>query len=384
MIKSPKYGLDAGQKSGYNRAERKNAEGWTNMRYALIGCGRISPNHLGSAVDHHLEIVAVCDKKAEKAEALLKRYSLEGIPVYTEYQKMLREQKPELVAIATESGYHAEIAIDCIRHGCNVIIEKPLALSMADARRVIAARDEMGVIACINQQNRFNKPIQLLRKQLDQGNLGKLFHATLQMHWNREADYYQSPSWRGTYALDGGALMNQCIHGIDLLRWMMGGEPTEVMAITDNLNHPYIEAEDIGLALFKFKNGGYGVLEGTVNTYGGNLDETLSVYGESGTIQIGGIATNKLTCYQVKGDSRDFDSLSKEVNTEPKNVYGFGHSFLYADVIDAIENHRTPYVPLEEGMKALEMVLAVYKSAATGKPVTFPLGDYSTLDVLNQ
>ncbi len=352
------------------------------MKYALIGCGRISPNHLGSALDHKLEIAAVCDVKEEKAHALLESYHLSDVPVYTDYRKMLDEQAPDLVAVATESGYHPQIAIDCIRHGCNVIIEKPVALSMADARRIIAARDEMGVVVSVSQQNRFNKPVQLLRQQLDAGALGRLFHATLQMHWTRNEAYYNVPSWRGTYAMDGGALMNQCIHGIDLLRWTMGGEPTQVMAYTDNLNHPYIEAEDIGLALFQFKNGGYGVLEGSVNTFGDN-DETLSVYGETGTIRIGGIATNKLVSYQVQSDPRSFESLSETVNTEPKNVYGFGHSLLYADVIDAIRNHRPPYVPVEEGMKALEMVLAIYKSAATGKPVTFPLVDYSTLDVPN-
>ncbi|MGI5894466.1 MAG: Gfo/Idh/MocA family protein [Candidatus Merdivicinus sp.] len=352
------------------------------MKYALIGCGRISPNHIGSAIDHKLDIQAVCDVKEEKAAALLDQFHLEGVKIYTDYHKMLDEIQPDLVAIATESGYHPQIAIDCIRHGCNIIVEKPLALSMEDARRVIAARDEMGVVACINQQNRFNAPIQLLRHDIDEGRLGKLFHGTLQMHWGRNESYYNKPSWRGTYELDGGALMNQCIHGIDLLRWMMGGEPTEVMAVTDNLNHPYIEAEDIGLAIFKFKNGSYGVLEGTVNTYPENLDETLSVYGKDGTVRVGGIATNKLVEYHIKGQERSFEELSAEVNTEPTNVYGFGHSFLYADVIDAIRNHRQPYVPLEEGMKALEMVLAVYKSAATGKPVTFPLGDYSTLDVL--
>ena len=352
------------------------------MKYALIGCGRISPNHIGSALDHKLDIRAVCDRKEEKAAALLERYGLQNVKIYTDYRKMMDEVNPELVAVATESGYHPDIAIDCIRHGCNVIIEKPLALSMADARRVIAARDEMGVVAAVNQQNRFNAPIRLLRDAVEGGKMGRLFHGTLQMHWMRDESYYCKPSWRGTYELDGGALMNQCIHGIDLLRWMMGGEPTEVTAITDNLNHPYIEAEDIGLALFKFKNGSYGVLEGTVNTYPDNLDETLSVYGETGAVRIGGIATNKLTEYHVKGDSRSFEELSAQVNTEPANVYGFGHSLPYAGALAALRNHRTPYVPLEEGMKALEMVLAVYKSAATGKPVSFPLGDYSTLDVL--
>ena len=352
------------------------------MKYALIGCGRIAPNHVGSAVDHNLEICALCDIHPEKAETLISRFALKDTKVYTDYHKMLEEVRPELVAIATESGYHPQIAIDCIRNGCNVIIEKPLALSMEDARRVIAARDKAGVVACINQQNRFNAPVQLLRQAIDAGKMGRLLHGTLQMHWHRDADYYDKPSWRGTYELDGGALMNQCIHGIDLLRWMMGGEPAEVMAVTDNQLHPYIEAEDIGLAIFRFRNGSYGVLEGTVNTYPDNLDETLSVYGETGTVRIGGIATNKLTCYHVKGETRSFEELSEEVNTEPKNVYGFGHSFLYADVIRAIQTGTQPYVPLEEGLKALEMVLAVYKSAAEKRPVSFPLENYGTLDVL--
>ena len=156
------------------------------MKYALIGCGRIAPNHIGSALDHKLNIQAVCDVKEEKAAALLTQYGLSGVQIYTDYRKMLDDIQPDLVAVATESGYHAQIAIDCIRHGCNVIIEKPLALSMEDARRVIAARDEMGVVACINQQNRLNSPIQLLRKNLEEGRLGKLFHGTLQMHWMRD------------------------------------------------------------------------------------------------------------------------------------------------------------------------------------------------------
>lgn len=357
------------------------------LRFMLIGCGRISKNHITATAENKdtCVLAAVCDPVRERAEQKAADYeALTGSrpAVYEDYRKALEELEIDCCTVATESGYHAAIALDCIAHGKNVLIEKPIALSTADAEEILAKAKEKGVTVGVCHQNRFNPPVRQMRRALESGRFGKLINGTARILWNRTMPYYQQAPWRGTWELDGGTLMNQCIHGIDLLRWMMGGDPVEVMAITDNLNHPYIEAEDIGLALFKFRNGSYGVLEGTVNTYPENLDETLSVYGEKGSVRIGGIATNRLVEYHVEGETRSFDELSAEVNTEPKNVYGFGHSFLYADVIDAIQNHRQPYVPLEEGLKALEMVLAVYKSGATGKPVRFPLGDYSTLDVL--
>ena len=211
---------------------------------------------------------------------------------YTDYKELLEKEKPELVAIATESGKHAAIALDCIAAGCNVIIEKPIALSIVDADAIIRAGKEKGVLVCANHQNRFNKSVQYIRKALEEGRFGRLSHGAAHIRWNRGKGYYEQAPWRGTWAQDGGCLMNQCIHDIDLLRWMMGDEIDEVMAYTDQLEHPYLEAEDLGMALVKFSNGSYGLIEGTTNVYPKNLEETLYIFGQKGTAKAAGTSDN--------------------------------------------------------------------------------------------
>ena len=219
------------------------------MKYALIGCGRISLNHIEAAKNNHLDFVAMCDIIPEAMEEKSDRFHLEKVHRYTDYKEMLEKEKPELVAIATESGNHAAIALDCIAAGCHLIIEKPIALSIADADAIIKAGKEAGVVVCANHQNRFNKSVQYMRKALEAGRFGRLSHGAAHVRWNRGKGYYEQAPWRGTWAQDGGCLMNQCIHNIDLLRWFMGDEIDEVMAYTDQLVHPYLEAEDLGLQL---------------------------------------------------------------------------------------------------------------------------------------
>lgn len=354
------------------------------MKYALIGCGRISPNHIEAAKNNKLEFVAMCDIVPEIMQEKAIKFELNDVKQYTDYKQLLKNENPELVAIATESGKHAQIALDCIEAGCNVIIEKPIALSISDANKIIELAEEKGVIVCANHQNRFNKSVQYIRKAIEDGRFGKLLHATAHIRWNRGEEYYTQASWRGTWEQDGGALMNQCIHNIDLLRWMMGDEITEVFAYTDNLIHPFINAEDIGLALVKFKNGSYGVIEGTTNVYPKNLEETLYLFGEKGTVKAGGKSVNIIEEWNF-GDNVDNPEFVKETYHEnPPNVYGFGHTPLYADVIDAIKTGRKPYVSGEDGKRALELVLAIYKSAAEGKPVSLPLSECSTLDFIGR
>ena len=350
------------------------------MKYALIGCGRISPNHIAAAKANGLEFVGICDINKEMLQDKVSRFDLTEIHQYSDYREMLEKEKPELVAIATESGKHAAIALNCIKAGCHVIIEKPIALSLADADMIIKAAKEKGVKVCANHQNRFNKSVQKIREALDKGCFGKMFYGTAHIRWCRDENYYAQAGWRGTWEQDGGALMNQCIHNIDLLRWMMGDDIEEVIGMTDRLNHPYIEAEDLGMALIKFRNGTYGIVEGTTDLYPKNLEETLYLFGEKGTIKAGGQSVNRIEEWKFADMMDDSETVISEFREDPPNVYGFGHIPLYADVIEAIQYDREPYVSGEAGKRALELVLAIYQSAANGCAVKLPLGEISTMD----
>lgn len=355
------------------------------MRYALIGCGRISPNHIAAAKANGLEFAAICDIVPENMEDKALKFDLpQSMRRYTDYREMLRCEHPELVAICTESGKHAGIALDCMDAGCNLIIEKPMALSIADADAIIQKAKEKGVKVCACHQNRFNKSVQKIRDALEKNRFGRLFYGTAHVRWNRGHEYYDRAKWRGTWEQDGGALMNQCIHNIDLLRWMMGDKVTEVFAYTDKVNHPYIEAEDLGMALVKFAGGHYGIIEGTTSIYPQNLEETLYLFGEKGTVKVGGQSVNVIEEWRFADMLDDAEQVKREYHESPPNVYGFGHTPLYADVIDAIEKDRPPYVTAQDGKAAVELVLAVYQSAKEGRPVKLPLSDFSTLDMMGR
>lgn len=357
------------------------------MKYALIGCGRIATNHIKAAVNNKLDIVACCDIVPEHIEELLAKHGLENdatIQRYTNYKQMLADHPEiELVAIATESGKHAAIALDCIDAGKNIIVEKPIAMSMADADEIIRRAKEKGVKVCANHQNRFNVAVQKTRAALEAGRFGKLSHGSIHVRWNRNRGYYDQAPWRGTWAEDGGCLMNQCIHGIDLLRWMMGNEPVRVWGQTRQQEHDYLEAEDVGMAVVEFANGALATIEGTTNVYPHNLEETLYIFGEKGTVKIGGTSTNNIDVWDF-ADEDEADQENKGLKEQTSNVYGNGHTSLYADVIDAIQNDRDPYVDGVAGRNALELVLAIYRSQKTGQPVDLPLGDFSTLDMVGE
>lgn len=355
------------------------------MRYALIGCGRISPNHIMAAINNNLEIVAICDIDKDTMRDKVAKFKLiSSINMYTDYREMLKNEKPELVAIATESGKHATIALDCLDAGANVIIEKPIALSLSDADAIIEKADKLGLKVCANHQNRFNKSIMKIRDSVEMNRFGKMLYGTAHIRWTRDHEYYDRASWRGTWAQDGGALMNQCIHNIDLLRWMLGDEIDTVYGMTDRLKHDYIEAEDLGIALIKFKNGSYGIIEGTTNVYPKNLEETLYLFGEKGTVKAGGNSVNVIEEWHFSDMLDDSEEVKKEFGENPPNVYGYGHTPLYADVIDAIKNNRQPLIDGRAGKRALEVVLAIYQSAATGQPVKLPMDNCSTMDFVNR
>lgn len=356
------------------------------MKYALIGCGRIAANHVKAVLNNGLEFAAVCDVKEAQIVNLLAKHGLEKEPSirrYTDYKKMIEENELDLAAIATESGAHAEIALYCIDHGINCIVEKPIAMSIQDADEIVRRSEEKGVKVCACHQNRFNIAVQEMRKALDAGRFGKLSHGSVHVRWNRNRDYYAQAPWRGKWASDGGALMNQCIHGIDLLRWMMGDEVEEVYGQTRQQFHDYLEAEDIGMAVVRFKNGAIATIEGTTNVYPRNLEETLYLFGEKGTVKLGGTSTNNIDVWQF-ADETEADDKNKGLEEATSNVYGNGHTSLYADMIEAIEKDRKPYVDAVAGRNALELVLAVYKSQKEGKPVKLPLEAFSSIDMTGE
>lgn len=354
------------------------------MKYALIGCGRIAINHMKAVLQNGLELVAVCDLEPDKMETLLAKYGLQSdkkIARHTDYKEMLEKHSDlELVAIATSSGAHGEIALTCIDHGVHLIIEKPIAMSMAEADEIIRRSEEKGVVVSACHQNRFNIAVQKTKQALDAGRFGKLSHGSIHVRWNRDRAYYEQASWRGTWAEDGGCLMNQCIHGIDLLRWLMGGEVDTVYGVTRRQQHPYLEAEDVGMAVLTFQNGAVATIEGTVNVFPQNLEESLYLFGETGTVKIGGKSTNNLDVWDF-ADESEADQENKGLEEATSNVYGNGHISLYSDVIQAIQTGRRPYVDAVAGRNALEIVLAIYKSTKLGQPIKLPLKDFASIDM---
>ncbi len=353
------------------------------MKYGLIGCGRISRNHIIAAKENGLEIVCLCDLNEKKIEQSIVIHDLDAdsIKKYGDYRVMLSENPDlELISIATDSGSHATIAFYCIENGVNLIIEKPIAMSIQDADKIIEMATDKGVVVSACHQNRFNLAVQKTRKALEDGRFGRLSHGSINVRWNRNKAYYDQATWRGTWEHDGGTLMNQCIHGIDLLRWFFGDDIDEVYGTTSRQYHDYIEAEDVGLAIVKFKNGAIATIEGTINVFPQNLEETLYIFGEKGTVKIGGKSTNNIDYWKFEDEGAE-DEDTAGLKEETNNVYGNGHISLFADVIDAIKVGRKPYVDAVDGRNALELVLAIYKSKKTGLPVKLPLIDFSSTDM---
>ena len=354
------------------------------LGFAIIGCGRISGKHVEGIAknSNEAELVAVSDLIKERMEDAVVKYSdyisaEANVDRYMNYKDLLLNDKVDVVCIATESGYHPEIVIDALNYGKHVVVEKPMALSTSDSDRMIEVAREKNLKLCVCHQNRFNPPIQQLRKALVEDRFGKLVYGVASIRWNRNMGYYHQAPWRGTWALDGGTLMNQCIHNIDLLQWMMG--PVEhVYAQTDTFLRD-IEAEDTGVAVIRFQNGALGIIEGTACIYPKNLEETLNIFGEKGTACIGGLAVNKIETWRFADNTDQESDILNDQEADPDTVYGFGHIPLIKDMIDAIKNNKEPLINGEEGKKALEIILGIYKSSRTKTPVDFPIGDYSTL-----
>lgn len=326
----------------------------SKLRFGLLGCGRISSKHVNALINNkeEAELVAVYDIVEDLAVDKKNQYESKvqgsNVKVYKDYNEFINDENIDVVTIATISGYHAKQAIDCLNHGKHVLIEKPMALTLEDADKIIKLGRERNKKVCVSHQNRFMPAIQKLKRAIDEGRFGKLIHGTARTLWARDDNYYKQAPWRGTKALDGGTLMNQCIHNIDLLQWMLGGEIERLYSETDTFIRD-IETEDFGAILMRFKNGAVGIVEGSVCVYPKNLEESLSIFGEKGTVVI---KNGKIETW-VFEDERDYDKVVEEEEN-------LGHIPLYKDFIDAINLNREPLVNGEEGKKAIEIILKAY------------------------
>jgi UDP-N-acetyl-2-amino-2-deoxyglucuronate dehydrogenase len=337
-------------------------------RVALAGCGRISKNHIDAlARVEGLSLSAVSDVDAARAKEAGERA---GVPWFATYEEMLAKAQCEVVTIATPSGLHPEQGILAARAGKHVITEKPMAISLSAADDLVHACDQAGVHLFVVKQNRLNPPIQLLRRALDKGRFGRIYMANCTVRWSRPQEYYDQAPWRGTWEFDGGAFMNQASHYVDLIQWLVG--PVEsVMAKTATLARR-IETEDSGVAILKFRSGALGAIEVTMLTYPRNLEGSITILGEKGTVKIGGTAVNKVE-HWIFSDYDDDDKLVESATTNPPNVYGLGHEGYYRNVLSVLRGQARPDTDGRAGRKSLELILGIYESAKTGREVPLPL-----------
>lgn len=339
------------------------------LGFAVIGCGRIAPNH-GQALAslEGARLIAAADVIYERAASFTERFG--GEP-YSSYKEMLERSDIDAVCICTPSGLHAEIGIAAATAGKHVLVEKPMALSLKDADALIAACEQNQVKLGVVHQNRFNPAIVRLRQALESGRFGQINTGTAVLRWHRDQNYYAQAPWRGTWAQDGGCLMNQTIHCIDLLQWMMG--PVESVHAYTATRMREIEAEDNAAAVLRFENGALGMIESSVTIYPKNLEETLNIFGATGTVVVGGVAVNRIEAWRFADGVDTEEAVLAEQLADPSSVYGFGHQPMIADFIHAVNEDRDPVVPGWEGRKALEIILGIYKSSRTGQPVSFPV-----------
>ena len=341
-----------------------------HLNFAIIGCGRIAPHHIGALEQiPEARLAMVADILPERAKAFGDLY---GVPWTADYRDVLKSDSVDVVNICTPSGLHAQMGIAAAKAGKHIVVEKPMALTLEDADALISTAEEEGVTLAVVFQNRFNPTVQELRRALEQGRFGKLTHGNAAIRWTRGQDYYDSGSWRGTWALDGGAFMNQSIHNIDLLQWMLG--PVQKLGAFTATALRNMEAEDVGAAVLHFANGSIGIIEAATTIYPDNLEETLGIFGESGTAVIGGVAINQMRYWRfADGLDNEDEVLRAHTSPEPSTVYGLGHRPLLQNVINAILGREELLVDGREGRKALEIILAVYLSAEKGEMVELPL-----------
>jgi UDP-N-acetyl-2-amino-2-deoxyglucuronate dehydrogenase len=334
------------------------------LRFALVGCGRIARRHsdlLGNGEIEGATLGAVCDIDEERARDIGSRFD---VPFFTDMDEMMRATTPDAVSVLTPSGAHAQHTVRLASFGRPIIVEKPMALTLDDADRMIAACDHHGCNLFVVKQNRFNVPVVKLHEALRAGRFGRLTLGTVRVRWCRDQAYYDQDSWRGTWAHDGGVLANQASHHLDLLEWMMG-DVDSVTALSRTALVD-IEAEDTAVAILRFRNGALGVIEATTATRPRDLEGSISVLGEGGTVVIGGFAVNQITTWNFADETHEDTHVREDFSVNPPDVYGFGHRAYYEHVVTSIENGTPALVDGLEGRRSLELITALYESVETG------------------
>ena len=340
-----------------------------SMHSALIGCGRVSENHLaaitGSPFSH---LVAVCDVDPNKAQ---EKGEKNHVPFYTDYHKMMHAHPEiEIVHIATPTGYHARHVIDLAQHGRHIIVEKPMALTVADCDAMIKACSKNNCRLFVVKQNRFNPAVLAARSALEEGRFGKMVLGTVRVRWHRTQKYYEQDNWHGTWELDGGVMSQQASHHLDLLQWFMG--PIDTMQCISATTLLDIEVEDTAVATFRFKSGALGAFEATVASRPEDLEGSLNLLGENGSVILGGFAVNKIVYWKFENPLPEDEATIKEFSVDVPNVYGLGHTPYLNNVIEAITQNKPGLVEGSEGKKNIQILTALYESAATGGTPVYP------------
>jgi predicted dehydrogenase len=337
------------------------------LRVALVGCGRIARRHADILAGSHVKgarLAGVCDVIPDRVAEFARRY---GVPGFGDMDRMMEEVRPDVAVVLTPSGMHAEHAIRLAAHGCHLVVEKPMALTLDDADAMIRACDAARVKLFIVKQNRFNLPIVKLREALEAGRFGRLALGTVRVRWCREQAYYDQDSWRGTWALDGGVIANQASHHVDLLEWMMGDVESVFAKSATALVR--IETEDTMVATLKFRNGALGVIEATTAARPNDLEGSLSILGEKGTVEVGGFAVNEMRTWQFRDPVPSDADVRSKYSVNPPNVYGFGHQAYYEYVVRCLSGGGPHLVDGLVGRRSLELITAIYESSETGKEV---------------
>lgn len=339
------------------------------VRFAIIGCGRIAQTHFAAVQEHEerAEIIAVCDTDPA---ALARAEGKTGARGFDSLSDLLAQVKPDCVVLATPSGLHPRQAKEAARAGFDVMTEKPMATRWHDGVEMVSTCDEAGVRLFVIKQNRRNPTLQLLKQAVDQGRFGRIYMVNVNVFWSRPQEYYDSADWRGTWEFDGGAFMNQASHYVDLLDWICG--PIEsVMAYTGTLARN-IEVEDTGVAALKWRNGAIGSINVTMLTYPKNFEGSITILGERGTVRVGGVAVNDIQHWKFD-TPHEMDAKIADASYQTTSVYGFGHPLYYDNVINTLLGHSQPETDGREGLKSLELLIAMYMSARDGKRVNLPL-----------
>lgn len=341
----------------------------SKIGFALVGCGRIARKHaeiLSQGLVERGKLVAVCDVKPDRAEIFAEVFKA---PAFTDMHEMMLQMgnQVDVISVLTESGNHAKHTIDLARYGKSILVEKPMALTLEDADLMVRRCDEARIKLFVVKQNRYNLPITKLREAMDQGRFGKLVMGTVRVRWRRDQHYYDQDAWRGTWAMDGGVFANQASHHIDMLEWFLG-EPESVFAYSRTALVD-IETEDTGIAIIRFRNGALGVVEATTAVRPRDLEGSISILGENGTVEIGGFALNQMKVWSFSEQRSEDLTVMQQHSENPPNVYGFGHVAYLQHVVACISDGSPALVDGLEGRKSLELITAIYELIETGQEV---------------